>query len=286
MSPLKTATRHQLFPFYFTIIHLFVHGQVYAQESGQKVILSQEYQQYFDRYAVKGSLVVYDLKNNKTFYYDEERTKMRYSPASTFKIFNSLVGLETGIIRDTSYVIPWDGVRRGSNAAWNRSNSLKSAFKYSVVWYYQELARRIGKESMQKFLSDNHYGNEDINTELDAFWLGDPGGKLRISQVEQIDFLRKLYDEELNFSERSQRLVKGIMLVEDNGEYRLFAKTGMCRQGDLHYGWYVGWIETNENAFFFATHFEAADYKNILSGGRQGITLAALRDLGMIREGP
>ena len=120
--------------------------------------LPGDYATHFDQYDVKGSMVIYDLKSNRTFYYDKERTQKRFSPASTFKIFNSLVGLETGVIPDTSYVIPWDSVKRGNYAPWNRSNSLKSAFKYSVVWYYQELARRVGEERMEKYITANGYG--------------------------------------------------------------------------------------------------------------------------------
>lgn len=269
--------------FFYLLILLLPCIEVYAQ-SNNRVILSDDYLKHFQQYEVRGSIVIYDLKEDKTFYYDEERTKKRYSPASTFKIFNSLVGLETGVITDTSYVIQWDSVKRGSYGPWHRSNSLKSAFKYSVVWYYQELARRVGKEEMQRLISLNKYGNEDINDKIDEFWLSDNGGKLRISQVEQIDFLNKLYHEELRFSARSQQLVKDIMLMDENDEYRLFAKTGMCSNDGLWYGWYVGWIEADENVYLFATHLESEDNMNILKGGRKGITLAILHDLEFIKD--
>lgn len=256
--------------------------KVFAQ--GTHVVLPDDYSKHFQQYGVRGSLVIYNLKQDKTLYYNEERTKKRYSPASTFKVFNSLVGLESGVISDTSYVISWDSVKRGSYAPWNRSNSLNSAFKFSVVWYYQQLARRVGKEEMQRLISLNKYGNENINDKIDEFWLSDNGGKLRISQVEQIEFLKKLYRNELMFSVRSQQLVKDIMLMEQNDEYKLFAKTGMCSHDHLWYGWYVGWIETKENVYFFATHFESEDNKNILNGSRKGITFAAFQDLGLIKN--
>ena len=197
-----------------------------------------------------------------------------------------MVGLETGVIPDTSYIIPWDSVQRGSYAPWHRANSLKTAFKYSVVWYYQELARRVGEEEMQRLLSLNNYGNESIKDKIDAFWLADDGGKLRISQAEQIDFLKKLYKEELKFSKSSQQLVKGSMLVEQNDEFRHYGKTGMGSHDGKTYGLYVGWIEKNDNVYLFATNIESEDYKKLLTGGRQGITLAVLKDLGFINKQP
>ncbi|MEP2670464.1 MAG: class D beta-lactamase [Cyclobacteriaceae bacterium] len=271
--------RHSLF---FLLFFSLCTIKIFAQ--GTHVVLPDDYSKHFQQYGVRGSLLIYDLKHDKSIYYNEERTRKRYSPASTFKIFNSLIGLESGVISDTSYVIPWDSVKRGSYAPWNRANSLNSAFKFSVVWYYQELARRVGKEEMQRLISLNKYGNENINDKIDEFWLSDNGGKLRISQVEQIEFLKKLYLNELMFSARSQRLVKDIMLMEQNDEYRLFAKTGMCSHDNLWYGWYVGWIETKENVYFFATHFESEDNKNILNGARKGITFAAFQDLGLIKN--
>ena len=272
----------KLLVFHLLFILMFS-GEIPAQESHKKVILPQDYQKHFDKYGVKGSFVAYDLKKNTTFFYDEKRCNTRFTPASTFKIFNSLVGLETGVIPDTSYIIPWDGVKRGNYAPWNRDNSLKSAFKYSVVWYYQELARRVGEDKMQKFFSQNKYGNESIDSLLDSFWLSDYGGKLRISQVEQIDFLEKLFKDELKFSRRNQQLVKGIMLVEEKDDYKLLGKTGMGSHDGVCYGWYVGWVEKGNDTYFFATNIESNDYKNIMSGGRKEITLAVLQDLGLIK---
>lgn len=263
------------------ILHLCSIG-VYSQD--RHVVLPDHFEKHFKQYGVRGSLVIHDLTHDKSLYYDEERTKKRYSPASTFKIFNSLVGLDTGVIPDTSYIIPWDSVKRGKYEPWHRANSLKSAFQFSVVWYFQELARRVGKEEMQRLVSLNKYGNENINDKVDEFWLSDTGGKLRISQVEQLEFLKKLYRNELTFSARSQQLVKEIMLMEQNDEYKLFAKTGMCSHDDLWFGWYVGWIETRDNVYFFVTQIESENNKDILNGGRKGVTFAVLQDLGLIRN--
>ena len=259
---------------------LLISPRVLAQNKEQ--ILSGAHARHFEEYGVTGSIVVYDLKRDRTCYYDKEHSQKRFSPASTFKIFNSLVGLETGVIPDTSYVIPWDSVKRGNFTPWNRSNSLKSAFKYSVVWYYQDLARRVGEERMKEYITANPYGNQNIGETIDGFWLSDYGGKLRISQVEQIAFLKNLYHEELKFSKRSQRLVKGIMLMETTDDYKLYAKTGMSSENDIWYGWYLGWFEIDDDVYFFATHIETDDAQKILKGARQGITFSVFRALGIL----
>lgn len=253
----------------------------YSQDS--KNLLDSTFQEHFDQYRVKGSVVINRLSDDHYFIFDEVHAKQRFSPASTFKIFNSLAALETGVAPDTSFVIRWDSVKRGSYPPWHRDNSLKSAFRYSVVWYYRELARRIGEEKMQDLISKNHYGNESIRESIDGFWLPDLGGQLRISQMEQIDFLKKLFHDQLLFSKRSQSLVKGIMLMEENSEYKLYAKTGMCQQDGTWYGWYVGWVQKQSEVYFFATHVGSPDYRDILSGSRNGVTLAVLKELGFIQ---
>lgn len=252
-----------------------------GQKVPERTILSEElFKRHFTQYEVDGSIILFDRSKSRKYVYGEHRIDKAYSPASTFKIFNSLAGLDSGVIPDTSYVIPWDSVQRGKYAPWHRANSMKSAFKYSVVWYYQELARRVGEKNMKKYLARNKYGNQDTGNQIDEFWLADKGGKLRITMQEQIAFLQKLYDEDLKFSKRSQQLVKGIMLDgELTKEYSLYGKTGAANFDGISYGWYVGWIELRENVYFFATLIETPDPKKILTGGRKGITLAIFEDL-------
>jgi beta-lactamase class D len=252
-----------------------------GQKVPERIILSEElFKKHFTQYEVDGSIILFDRSKGLEYVYGVPRIDKAYSPASTFKIFNSLAGLDSGVIPDTSYVIPWDSVQRGKYVPWHRANSMKSAFKYSVVWYYQEVARRVGEQQMKKYLSRNNYGNEDIGNQIDEFWLADKGGKLRITMQEQIAFLQRLYDEDLKFSKRSQQLVKGIMLDDQEAEeYTLYGKTGAANYDGMSYGWYVGWIESRGNVYFFATLIETPDPKKILTGGRKGITLAIFEEL-------
>jgi beta-lactamase class D len=162
--------------------------------------------EFADR-GVSGSIVVFDERAQAWHVFDRERAQARYSPASTFKLFNALVALETGTVKEEHEVIRWDGVKRTFDD-WNRDHSLASGMKYSVVWYYQDMARRIGPQRMQDWLDRVGYGNRNIGGGIDRFWLD---GDLRISQVEQVRFLQRLASGSLPFrpdvQEAEQQLV-------------------------------------------------------------------------------
>ncbi len=219
----------------------------------QKIEERKDLKKYFDEYGHEGCFVVYDLKNNSYLKYNPQRCTERFIPASTFKIFNSLVGLETGAIKDEFEVFRWDSVNRFYEK-WNQDIDMINAFKYSAVWYYQELARRIGQERMQKFITENNYGNEDISGGIDMFWLN---GGLRISADEQIEMLKKLYNNQLNFSQRTMDIVKRIMIYDQNKEYVMRAKTGWALRVEDQIGWFVGYVEKGSNVYFFALNLQS-----------------------------
>ena len=238
-----------------------------------------KYFKYFDQYNVDGSFILYNLKDSSTFEINEERCKKRFIPASTFKIFNSLVGLETGVIKDENFIIKWDSITTVDPAS-NKTQDLKTAFKNSTVWYYQELARRVGEEKMKYYINLVNYGNKDILGGIDKFWLT---GKLRISQEEQIEFLVKLFKNKLPFSVRSQNIVKKIMLQEDSVSCKLRGKTGWGVQDSLNIGWYIGWVEKNNNVYFFALNIETKNPdRQSFPAARIEITKAILRELKIL----
>ena len=128
---------------------------------------------------------------------------------------------------------------------------MRKAFKYSAVWFYQEIARRIGEKRMQEYVNKNDYGNMNINGGIDRFWLD---GELRISPAEQLELLKKLYSDSLKFSGRSLDIVKEIMLFEEGTDYKLRAKTGWGIRFEENVGWFVGWVEKNDNVYFFVNN--------------------------------
>lgn len=183
--------------------------------------------------------------------YQPERCAVRRAPCSTFKIPNSLIGLETGVIADAGYVMKWDGTKRFI-AEWNRDQTLASAFEVSAVWYYQELARRVGAVRMQELVDRLDYGNRDISTGIDTFWLD---ASLKISADEQVRFLARLMRSELPLSARSQKLVRDIMIFEKTGHGILRGKTGSAMDfatSKSTLGWYVGAVTRADGTYVFA----------------------------------
>jgi beta-lactamase class D len=231
-----------------------------------------------------GAFVVYDVRHDTITRYNPRECATRYSPASTFKIPNSLIGLETGVIRDEHFVIPWDGVKRW-NAPWNRDHDLASAIANSVVWYYQELARRVGADSMKKYVDAMRYGNQDISGGIDHFWLG---SSIKISADEQVFFLRRLAEGTLPFSKRSLDIVSRITIVEQTPEYTLHGKTGFTDLPDSSVvGWFVGWVEKGNDLYCYALNLTSPNYGRdggTIRAHRMEYALAILRDLGVLPQ--
>ena len=234
------------------------------------------YDEIFKEFGVNGSIIIYDLNNDMATYYNYKRLDSVFLPASTFKIFNSLVALETGVIKDENEIIKWDGVDRGWSS-WNKDHNLRSAIKVSAVWFYQELARRIGEERMQKFINIVDYGNRNIGGGIDMFWLT---GDLRITPHQQIDFLKRLYNNNLPFSQRAINIVKDILILEETDNYILRGKTGWADKPDPDIGWFVGYLEQNNNVYFFATNIDIL--KNEDSKKRVELTKAVLRSINLL----
>jgi beta-lactamase class D len=199
----------------------------------------------------------------------------RKSPCSTFKIPNSFIGLETGVIPDTSFVLKWDGVRR-PREEWNRDHDLRSAMKHSVVWFYQELARRVGSERMREWISALDYGNEDTSGGIDRFWLG---SSLRVSADEQVDFLGRLHAGGLPVSARSIAIVKDILTQEPPGPGIVYrGKTGSCQDPEAKdpHGWWVGSVEKEGRLFLYAALIEGPGASGMVCRPMAERALAAL----------
>jgi beta-lactamase class D len=238
---------------------------------------SQDFKKYFDEYGVTGSFMMYDMNNNKYTYYDSARCFIRYSPASTFKIPNSIIGLETGVIEDENYVIPWDSISR--REACDKDLTLKEAIKLSCIAYYQELARRVGAEKMQELLNSFSYGNMDISDGIDKFWLT---GSLKISQAEQVEFLKKFYNGNLPVSKRSMDITRSIIILDETPHYIFRGKTGWAQSDVINLGWLVGWVETSDNVYFYATNVESDLNNEKFAESRRKITENILKEKGIL----
>ncbi|HEY0079020.1 MAG TPA: class D beta-lactamase [Pyrinomonadaceae bacterium] len=213
----------------------------------------------------EGAFVLYDMKRDRYLRYNEARCRVRFNPKSTYKIPNSLIGLESGVIADLNFVIPWDRQKYPPDdwttepfIHWKQDHTLRTAFQHSVVWYYRELAKRVGPERMKRYVDSFDYGNRDISGAIDQFWLNNT---LKISANEQVEFLKKLYTYRLPVSKRSIDLVKEIMVRERTPLYTLSGKTGGGSIENRNaLGWFVGYVETGGNTYFFATNIEGENY--------------------------
>ncbi|MDD5160485.1 MAG: penicillin-binding transpeptidase domain-containing protein [Sulfuricurvum sp.] len=186
-----------------------------------------------------GTAVIVDLNSSTKTIYGNHADE-RVSPCSTFKIVNSMIALECGAVQNENETIVWDGVVR-EYPFWNHNHTMRSAIAVSTVWFYQELARRIGEKKMVEMVCAAEYGNMDTSKTLTNFWLG--GGSLKISPNEQVDFISKLVRNQLPFTLRSQSVVKEIMRLDQRDGMILSGKTGSC----AGIGWFVGFIEWDDN---------------------------------------
>lgn len=217
--------------------------------------LSSHFQGY------NGSFVLFDLNKEQYHIYNEKLSKERVSPCSTFKIVCSLMGLESGILKDENTKISWNGTIYPFEP-WNKDQSLASAFTYSVNWYFETLLSRIKKEEIEKYVKQVGYGNQDIS-DTNNFW---NESTLKISPIEQVELLRKLYTYELPFSKSNVDTVKAIMKVIEQDNIVLSAKTGsgVIDNKSIN-GWFIGYVEKGEQVYIFATNIkgkENADGRN------------------------
>jgi len=207
---------------------------------------------------MEATFVLWQPEDNRTLVFNPSRAERRFIPASTFKIPNSVIALESGVVDDEQFSLPWDTLKTPPEewwpASWQRQQTLETAFQNSVYWYYQEIARRIGDERMVQSLNDFQYGNRDISGGIDQFWLT---GDIRISPFEQVQFLHRLFSERLPVSARTIEIIQRIMVIEETEEYVLAGKTGTANVTQTReLGWLVGYLETEEGRSYYALNIE------------------------------
>lgn len=237
---------------------------------------------------INGTFVLFDSGADSTVVvHNPERAQIRFLPASTYKIPNTLIALETGVADGPDFTLARDSSLAPEQdwwpEAWARDHhTLRTALPNSVVWYYQELARRIGAEQMQQFVNRLEYGNRDISGEIDLFWLT---GGLRISAEEQVGFLKRFYFGELDISERNAAVTRDLLVIEETPGYRLSGKTGWVMPVDPsepQIGWFVGYLERGENVCFFALNIDIEEDED--AAMRIPIVKNILHDLGLMEK--
>jgi beta-lactamase class D/D-alanyl-D-alanine dipeptidase len=237
---------------------------------------NKNWKEIFTAAGITGGIYIYDLQKNKFTVYDRARMDTGFVPASTSKIFHSLIFLDSGAVKDENEIIKWDGVQRRI-PEWNQDHSLKSALKVSAAWFYVEASKRAGRETMQKYYDDANYGNRSTDGFGDAYWVK---GKLRVTPRQQIEFLVKFYENRLPFSPKVLALVKEMLVYEKTDQYTIRGKTGWSDDFDPQVGWWIGYVERGENVYFFATELDMK--KNEDAQKRYEVTKSVLKSLKIL----
>jgi beta-lactamase class D len=252
-----------------TLGFLLLISQVQAAEWQE----SPKVAELFNNASANGTFVLYDVTTQRFIGHDRTRAEKRFIPASTFKIPNTLIGLAVGAVKSVDEVLPYGGNPQPFKA-WERDMGLREAIALSNAAIYQELARRIGLEQMRENVSRLGYGNAEIGTSVDTFWLRGP---LRISAVEQTQFLAKLAQDALPYPRALQEQVREMIVVETSANGMLYGKTGWESAPGPGVGWWVGWVQKDQRIYAFAVNIDmqnASDASNRVELGKA--SLAAL----------
>lgn len=215
----------------------------------------------------------------RTLVHGLKRARSRFVPASTFKIPNMLIALETGVAPDADFRLTWDGKRPEEGfwpSSWSRDHTLRSAMQNGVLWYFQEIARRVGRERMQSYVEQFEYGNQDVSGVIDRFWLDGP---LKISPLEQVDFVERFYESRLELSQRTTDLARNILVLEKHGDSTLSGKTGTAPPDSGRViSWFVGYLERDDGVVYFALNLDCPSFDACNHAMRRRLVLSILED--------
>ncbi len=228
-------------------------------------VIYKDYTNLFGEFT--GGVVLYDSNKDTYTIHNKAESTTRFTPNSTYKIYSALLALETGVIARDDTKLQWDGTPY-QYEEWNQDQDLFTAMERSTSWYFQTLDKQVGKKKVYSFLDKLDYGNENFTSSVTNFWLD---GTLKISPVEQVDLLRKFYHNTFNFNENNLQTVKdSITLDKANGDV-LSGKTGTSIVNGEHIdGWFIGYVETSDNTYFFAVHIKG----NKQAGGSSATNIA------------
>ncbi|GJM31608.1 MAG: beta-lactamase [Saprospiraceae bacterium] len=243
--------------------------------SESKEVVKPEFQAFIDSAKVAGAILIYDPQQKVYYSNDFNWAKQGQLPASTFKIPNSIIGLETGVVKNDSTLFKWDGKKRYLSV-WERDMIFRDAFHLSCVPCYQEIARNIGTQRMKEYVKKFDYGNVVVDSAtIDQFWLE---GNSKISPFQQIAFLQRFYTSKLSISERTYQIMKRLMVMDKNDAYQLSGKTGWSIVDGHNNGWFVGYMEQGDQVYYFATNVEPLADMNMddFPGARKVVTMKGL----------
>ena len=249
-------------------------GSHYQWDSSSENVSYVDLSTYFGEY--EGSFVLYDLENDAWSIHDKEHATLRVAPNSTYKIYDALFGLEEDIITPENSFIAWDGKNYPFDT-WNTDQTLQSAMSNSVNWYFQSLNEQLGVHSVNKYIQQIKYGNENMSGNFSSYWME---SSLKISPIEQVELLTKLQNNSFGFAPENINAVKDAICLSSSDAGTFYGKTGTGRvDGQDVNGWFIGYIETADNTYFFATNIGADS--DATGGNATEITMSILSDMNI-----
>ncbi len=249
-------------------------GSHYQWNSSSENICYVDLSTYFGEY--EGSFVLYDLENDAWSIHDMEHATLRVAPNSTYKIYDALFGLEEGVITPESSLIAWNGETYPLEA-WNADQTLQSAMTSSVNWYFQAIDEQLGVASVNNYIQEIGYGNENMRADFSTYWME---SSLEISPIEQVELLTKLQNNSFGFAPESIIAVKDAIFLSSTDAGTFYGKTGTGRvDGQDVNGWFIGYIETADNTYFFATNIGADS--DATGGNATEITMSILSEMNI-----
>ena len=249
-------------------------GSHYQWDSSSENVSYVDLSTYFGEY--EGSFVLYDLENDAWSIHDKEHATLRVAPNSTYKIYDALFGLEEDIITPENSFIAWNGETYPFEA-WNADQTLQSAMNSSVNWYFQTVDEQLGASDVYSYVQEIGYGNENMSGNFFSYWME---SSLEISPIEQVELLTKLQNNSFGFAPENINAVKDAIYLSASDTGTLYGKTGTGRvNGQDVNGWFIGYIETADNTYFFATNIGADS--DATGGNATEITMSILSDMNI-----
>ena len=246
----------------------------YQWKSSSENISYVDFSKYFGKY--EGSFVLYDLGNDAWSIHDIEHATLRVAPDSTYKIYDALFGLEEGVITPQDSFIAWNGENYPFEA-WNADQTLQSAMASSVNWYFQSVDEQLGTTSVYDYIKEIGYGNENMSGDFSTYWME---SSLKISPIEQVELLTQLQNNNFGFAPENINAVKDSICLSSSDAGTFYGKTGTGRvDGQDVNGWFIGYIETADNTYFFATNIGADS--DATGGNATEITMSILSDMNI-----
>ena len=252
-------------------------GSHYTWNSSSANISYVDLSSYFGEF--EGSFVLYDLRNDAWSIHDIDHATLRVAPNSTYKIYTALFGLEDGVITPENTFIAWDGKNYPFDT-WNTDQTLQSAMRNSVNWYFQSLNEQLGSPSVNEYMQQLKYGNENMSGDFSSYWME---SSLKISPIEQVELLTKLQNNSFGFAPENINAVKDALCLSSSDAGTFYGKTGTGRvDGQNVNGWFIGYIETADNTYFFAANIGADS--DATGGSAEEIAMSILSDMNIWRS--